>query len=356
MQNGFLVLENGEVFRGKLLNKAGSDVSGECVFNTSMNGYQEIITDPSYAGQILAFTYPDIGNYGTGNYGFEAEKSVLKGLIIRNLSEVNGHYESRWSLKDFIVSQNITCLADIDTRKLTRMLRKEGSMGGVITDQVDSIKELMIKAKKGKELLNTDLVSQVSCKRPESMGQGRRIVLWDFGCKASIMKELLNRQCHLIKVPDSTTAEEILHLKPQGLVLSNGPGNPEACAGVIEEIRKLWGKVPMFGICLGHQLLALAAGASTYKMKFGHRGANHTVQDTRTGNCSITSQNHGYAVDESSLKGTGFMISFKNLNDHTVEGMLHQELPILSVQFHPESSPGPYDTHGLFDEFLRIAS
>ena len=354
MTKGYLVLENGDVFTGQLLGE-NYPIAGEAVFNTSMNGYQEIITDPSYAGQILTFTYPTIGNYGCGEYGFESEAPALRGLVIKEISELNGHYESKWNFNEFIEKFNITCLTGVDTRALTRTLRLNGSMGAIITASLEQKERLIAAARKGKELLDTDLVKQVSCLKPQTYGEGeKKVVLLDFGSKRNIIRSLVNKGIKVITVPADTSAGEIMKYHPDGLVLSNGPGNPECCDYAVREIQKLLSSLPIFGICLGHQLLAMALGAETYKLDFGHRGGNHTVRDMRDGKCLITSQNHGYAVDEKSLDTNEVAIIFRHLNDNTVEGIAHQHLPLFSVQFHPEASPGPRESGYLFDEFLGM--
>ncbi len=354
MPKGYLVLENGAVFEGQIFGK-NVPIAGEAVFNTSMNGYQEIITDPSYAGQILTLTYPSIGNYGSGEYGFESDKPALRGLVVKEIAELTGHYESQWSFKEFIEKHEITCLTGVDTRAITRILRMNGTMGAIITPSLDHKEKLMEVARKGKGLLDTDLVKQVSRKQNKIYGSGTtRIVLLDFGTKRNIVKSLLAQDCTVIAMPAASSAEEILAQKPDGLVLSNGPGNPESCDYAVREIKKLLNVLPIFGICLGHQLLALALGGTTYKLGFGHRGGNHTVKDLRNGKCLISSQNHGYAVDADSLPANDVDISFINLNDHTVEGMVHKYLPLMSVQFHPEATPGPRDSAYLFAEFLQL--
>lgn len=354
MTKGYLVLENGAVFEGRLCGKI-MPIAGEAVFNTSMNGYQEIITDPSYAGQILTLTYPSIGNYGCGDYGFEAEQPALRGLVVKEIAELTGHYESKWTFGEFVDKYNITCLTGVDTRAITRVLRMNGTMGAIITPSLEQHDKLLEVARKGKELLDTDLVQQVSRKTSTVFGEGTtNIVLWDFGTKQNIINSLVARDCTVIAMPAESTAEEILAQKPDGIVLSNGPGNPESCDYAVREIEKLLSQLPMFGICLGHQLLALALGGKTYKLGFGHRGANHSVKDLRTGKCLISSQNHGYAVDADSIPIDEVLISFINLNDNTVEGLVHKNLPLMSVQFHPEATPGPQESAYLFDEFLTI--
>lgn len=354
MSEGYLVLENGAVFAGTLHGR-NVPVTGEAVFNTSMNGYQEIITDPSYAGQILTMTYPQIGNYGFGEYGFESDAPALRALVVKDITDMNGHYESKWDFAGFISEFNITCLSGVDTRAITRLLRMEGSMGAIITDNIDDMETLQEEARQGKSLLDSDLVKQVTREKVDIMGNGRKnIVLWDFGTKRGIIKSLLKRDCRVIAVPAETKAETIMNFNPEGIVLSNGPGNPECCDYAIKEIKKLAPSVPTFGICLGHQLIALAMGARTYKLTFGHRGGNHTVRDVQNGKCYISSQNHGYAVDKDSLADTDLRVSFINLNDNTVEGLYHNYLPLMSVQFHPEATPGPQDTGYLFDQFLSL--
>lgn len=250
---------------------------------------------------------------------------------------------------------NITCLTGVDTRAITRILRMNGTMGAIITPSLEQHDKLLEVARKGKELLDTDLVQQVSRKTSAVYGEGTtNIVLWDFGTKQNIINSLVARDCRVIAMPAESTAEEILAQKPDGIVLSNGPGNPESCDYAVREIEKLLSQLPMFGICLGHQLLALALGGKTYKLGFGHRGANHSVKDLRTGKCLISSQNHGYAVDADSIPIDEVLISFINLNDNTVEGLVHKNLPLMSVQFHPEATPGPQESAYLFDEFLAI--
>ena len=303
MPKGYLVLENGAIFEGQIFGK-NVPIAGEAVFNTSMNGYQEIITDPSYAGQILTLTYPSIGNYGSGEYGFESDKPALRGLVVKEISELTGHYESQWSFNEFLEKYEITCLTGVDTRAITRILRMNGTMGAIITSSLDQKEKLLEVARKGKGLLDTDLVKQVSRKQNGVYGSGTtKIVLLDFGTKRNIIKSLIAKDCTVIAMPAESTAEEILAQNPDGLVLSNGPGNPESCGYAVQEIKKLLKVIPIFGICLGHQLLALALGGTTYKLDFGHRGGNHTVKDLRTGKCLISSQNHGYAVDADSLPG-----------------------------------------------------
>ncbi|MGE5391640.1 MAG: glutamine-hydrolyzing carbamoyl-phosphate synthase small subunit [Deltaproteobacteria bacterium] len=354
-RKGYLVMENGRVYTGEITGY-NLPVSGEAVFNTSMNGYQEIITDPSYAGQILVLTYPQIGNYGFGDYGFEAEKPALQGLVVREASALNGHYESKWGFNEFMERFGVSCLTGVDTRAITRNLRTEGNMGSVISDNLDDMDHLLRMAREGKKMLeDINLVPGVSTKSIKVLGEGsRQLVLWDFGCKQNIIDSLLHRDCRLVCVPARTTAEDIMSLNPDGIVLSNGPGDPAVCSYAVDEMKKILNKLPIFGICLGHQLLSTALGGTTFKLRFGHRGGNHSVRDNITGKCYITSQNHGYAVDRDSLDGTGAVVRFINLTDDTVEGIFHPELPLMSVQFHPEASPGPQDTSFLFEQFIQL--
>lgn len=354
MAKGYLVLENGAIFTGEFAG-APATVYGEAVFNTSMNGYQEIITDPSYAGQILTFTYPSIGNYGCGDYGFESEHPAVRGLVVKELAESPDHYQSRWKIVEFLARYQIPCLTGVDTRAVTRVLRQYGTMGAFLTSEITDRESAVLAASRGQSWLETDLVQSVTRKNRALFGNGPlKIVLLDFGVKQNIINSLADRGCQVVVMPAGSSAEEVMAERPQGLVLSNGPGDPAACRTAVEEIKKMLGRIPIFGICLGHQLLALALGGRTYKLKFGHWGGNHTVKDLRTGLCLISSQNHGYAVAPESLSEDDVEISFINLNDGTVEGMMHKQLPIMSVQFHPEATPGPRDSAYLFDDFMKM--
>lgn len=355
-RKGYLVLEDGSVFSGIITGGAGN-TEGEVVFNTSMSGYEQVITDPSYAGQIVVMTYPLIGNYGVNPANTESDKPWVRGLVVNDLCDHSGHYEQEMSLEEYLEVNNLVCLRKVDTRAITRLIRERGTMGGLIVDSIEDIDTLVQKAQSIKGPAPGGYVMQVTRQDASVTGSGqRRIVLVDFGVKKSIIKSLVKRGCEVISVPADTAAEKILELKPDGVVLSNGPGDPRDCRFAVENIKDILGRVPVFGICLGHQLLALALGGNTYKMTFGHRGGNQPVKDLETGRVFITSQNHGYVVDEDSLKVPGVELSFKNINDGTVEGMRHNKLSFLSVQFHPEASPGPQDTCYLFDEFIKMTA
>lgn len=355
MSKGYLILEDGTQFQGTMIGNSGS-TEGEVVFNTSMVGYDQIITDPSYAGQIVVMTYPLIGNYGVFSEALESARPSLKGLVIRDLCDKDGsrHYQQEDTLEDYLTKNKLPCLVGVDTRALTRIIRSKGTLGGVLSDTNDNFDELMERARQAVKPPQPGYVLQVSSKEPRQFGRGpRRVVLIDFGTKKSIITSLVKRDCQVTVVPADATAEQILQYRPQGLVLSNGPGDPVECPYAIDTIAKLIGNMPIFGICLGHQLLALALGASTYKLRFGHRGANHPVKDLESGRIFITSQNHGYTVEAASLTGSGAEVSYINMNDGTVEGLVHNQLRLRSVQFHPEAAPGPQDTQYLFDDFVK---
>jgi len=350
---GKLILEDGSEFCGTLL--GSSTATGEVVFNTGMTGYQEILTDPSYCCQIVTLTYPLVGNYGIADIFMQSRKSFVNGFIIGELCEEgsNWHYET--SLTEFLIAQNIPCLYNVDTRAVTRKIRSAGTMKGIIVSEDASQSEiqklLSIPIKK-------DVVAAVTIPEAYTMEAAQEnapfVVAMDFGVKQNILDSLHALGCRITVVPAQTRAEDILALDPDGIFLSNGPGDPKDVPEIVEEIKKLIGKKPMFGICLGHQLLALAFGADTYKLKFGHRGSNQPVKNLKTGRVHISSQNHGYAVDENSLKGLPLEVTHISVNDGTVEGMRHTELPVYSVQYHPEASPGPDDNMYLFDEFWQM--
>ncbi|HPU48960.1 MAG TPA: carbamoyl phosphate synthase small subunit [Syntrophomonadaceae bacterium] len=351
-RSGYLVLENGAVFRGKL--RGAAPAVGEVVFNTSMVGYDQIISDPSYTGQIVVLTYPLVGNYGFNRAMMESDRCWLRGLVIKELNNGANHYQQEQLFHEYLAENNLPCLWDIDTRALTRMIRTHGTMGGVITDNIDNFSWLVQQAAEYKPPAE-GYVRQATCREITCLGQGElRVVVVDFGVKKAITKSLLNRGCQVVQVPATTNAEIIKGLEPDGIVLSNGPGNPEDCDYALPVIRQLMGYKPMLGICLGHQLIALAWGGKTSKMVFGHRGANQPVKDLCTGRVYITSQNHGYMVNEESLANLPVEVTFRNLNDGTVEGLRHKVLPIMSVQFHPEAAPGPLDSGFLMDEFIQM--
>ncbi|WP_462332501.1 glutamine-hydrolyzing carbamoyl-phosphate synthase small subunit [Schwartzia sp. (in: firmicutes)] len=348
--DGKLILEDGTVFHGKLLNNMKA--TGEVVFNTGMTGYQEILTDPSYCRQIVTLTYPLVGNYGIADIFMQSRKSFVNGFIIGELCEQGSNWHLETELTDFLTKQGIPCLYDVDTRAVTKHIRAAGTMKGIIVPEdaakteIDELFAVPIKK---------EVVSEATTPNVYKMeNDGPHVVVMDFGIKQNILDSLHEWGCNLTVVPANTTAEEVMNLNPDGIFLSNGPGDPKDIPEVIENVKKLIGKKPMFGICLGHQILGLALGANTYKLKFGHRGSNQPVKNLETGRVYITSQNHGYAVDEDSLKGLPLVVTHRSINDGTVEGMKHTELPIFSVQFHPEASPGPTDNTYLFDQFVSM--
>ena len=347
---GKLILEDGSVFNGELLHEACA--TGEVVFNTGMTGYQEILTDPSYCGQIVTLTYPLIGNYGVAELFNQSRQPFVKGFVIGELCTAPSNWQKTGDLSTYLIENKIPCIYGVDTRAITRKIRSVGTMKGIIVKAdvtEDEIKELMA------EPMASDVVKQVTTPETYKMeNDGPHVVVMDFGIKSNILKGLYEIGCSLTVVPAHTTAEEVMALKPDGIFLSNGPGDPKEVLDVVETVKKLIGKKPMFGICLGHQLLALAMGADTYKLKFGHRGSNQPVKNLITGRVHISSQNHGYAVDEKSLEGKPVIVSHRAVNDGTVEGIRRKELPIFSVQYHPEASPGPDDNTYLFDEFWAL--
>ncbi|WP_423409979.1 carbamoyl phosphate synthase small subunit [Heyndrickxia sp. MSNUG] len=349
-----LILEDGTIFIGEGFGSEAS-TAGEVVFNTGMTGYQEILSDPSYCGQIVTLTYPLIGNYGINRDDFESINPAVQGLVVKENAEFPSNWRSELPLDTYLKMKNIPAIAGIDTRKLTKIIRQHGTLKGTICG-IEENPEDIIASLRGKTLPN-DQVRQVSTKTPyPSPGRGHRIVLVDFGLKHGILRELNDRNCDVIVVPYNTTSQEILSLSPDGIMLSNGPGDPKDVPEAIEMIKGLIGRIPMFGICLGHQLFALACGADTEKMKFGHRGSNHPVKDLSTGKVALTSQNHGYTVKEDSIFGTELEVTHIALNDGTIEGLSHKNAAAFAftVQYHPEASPGPEDANGLFNQFLDI--
>lgn len=352
MRKRQLVLEDGTVFIGKALGSEKESI-GEVVFNTGMTGYQEIISDPSYCGQIVTFTYPLVGNYGINREDFESIEPSIHGVVVKEACEDPSNFRSGESLDEFLKAKDIPGISGIDTRKLTKKLREFGTMKGKFVSVDRPVTEVV--AELEQTALPSNQVKKVSTVKPYVVpGRGKRIVLVDFGMKHGILREFTRRNCHVTVVPYHTTAEEILQLNPDGVMLSNGPGDPKDVPEAITMLNGIIGKLPVFGICLGHQLFALACGGDTIKMKFGHRGSNHPVKDIATGRVYMTSQNHGYSVKEESLAGTALSITQFAINDRSVEGLNHSIHPAFSVQYHPESAPGPEDSNLLFDEFLEM--
>ncbi|WP_010649426.1 carbamoyl phosphate synthase small subunit [Oceanobacillus massiliensis] len=347
-----LILEDGTVFIGEGFGSEQT-AKGEVVFNTGMTGYQEVISDPSYCGQIVAMTYPLVGNYGINRDDFETVTPFIHGFVVKEVSDAPSNFRNEENLDHFLKAHDIPGIYGIDTRKLTKIIRKHGTMKAMITD-VDVSSEKLIDQVRNL-IMPTDQVKQTSTIKPYVVpSRGQRIVMVDFGAKHGILRELTKRNCHITVVPHNYSAEAILRLRPDGIMLTNGPGDPKDVPEAIEMIKQILGKVPVFGICLGHQLLALACGADTEKLKFGHRGANHPVKDIVKCKTYLTSQNHSYAVRAASLDATDLELTQIALNDHTVEGIKHTVYPAFSVQYHPEASPGPEDTNYLFDEFLNM--
>lgn len=350
----YLCLEDGRVFEGKSIGLVG-EAEGEVVFNTSMTGYQEILTDPSYAGQIITLTYPLIGNYGVNDKDAESSGVKAKGFIVKELCNQPSNYRAEQNLHRFLVSQNVVAIKDVDTRALTRHLRQTGTMLGIISTESD-LDKLREKAKALKTVTGPHLVRSVTSKEAYTIPGGQhRIVLLDFGAKANIANSLKSLDCQVTIVPADTSADEIMSYNPSGVVLSNGPGDPQDVPYAISTIKEILNKnVPVMGICLGHQLLGMSLGGTTYKLKFGHRGGNHPVKDLGTKRSHITSQNHGYALSADSLNKDEIEITHINLHDNTVEGIRHKSLKAFSIQFHPEACPGPQDTFYLFQQFMEM--
>lgn len=363
-----LLLEDGTIFEGTSFGAKGHKC-GEVVFNTSMTGYQEILTDPSYNEQIITMTYPLIGNYGTNSNDWESRKVFVSGFIVKENCIHPSNWRSKDSLSDYLKKNNVVGLEGIDTRKLVKHIRSEGAMRGVISSSQFGKKELMKKLEKYPGLVGRDIVKNVSVKKAYNWDKGvidvlgskrikpvkkYKVVAFDFGIKQNILRLLYSHGCEVVVVPAKTTAKEVLAYKPDGVFLSNGPGDPAPVDYAVETVKKLLGKCPIFGICLGHQILAIALGAKTYKLKFGHRGANHPVKNLKTGKIEVTSQNHGFCVDMDSLNRKDIELTHLNLNDNTNEGLYCKELMAFSVQYHPEASPGPHDSVYLFDEFVKL--
>ncbi len=350
-----LALEDGSIFEGLACGAPGESY-GEVVFNTSMTGYQEVLTDPSYKGQFVTMTYPLIGNYGVNKEDIESRKPWVEGFIMKECSKVTSNWRAVKSLRNYLKENKIVAIEGIDTRALTKHLRDFGSKKAVMSTIDSDRKRLVKKAKNSPSIIGVDLVKGVTCKSKYSWSRkGRyKVVVLDCGIKYNSLRMLAQRGCRVEVVPASTTAEQILKLKPDGMLLSNGPGDPEGVLYVIETVKKLIGKLPIFGICLGHQILGLALGGRTYKLKFGHHGGNHPVRDLATKRVAITTQNHNFCLDVRSLKKIGVEITHINLNDNTVEGMRHKKIPLFSVQYHPEAGPGPHDAGYLFDSFIKM--
>ena len=348
----FLILEDGTVFTGTSIGST-RDMISEIVFNTSMTGYLEVLTDPSYAGQAVVMTYPLIGNYGI-TPDMESLKAWPDGYIVRELSRMPSNFRCEGTIQDFLKKYDIPGIAGVDTRALTKILREKGTMNGMITTNENyDLDEVISKLKNYKV---EGVVSKVTCAEKYVLeGKGKKVALLDLGAKKNIAKSLNDRGCEVTVYPADTTAEEIIASNPDGIMLSNGPGDPVECTSIIKEIKKLYETdIPIFAICLGHQLMALATGGTTYKLKYGHRGGNHPVKDLQTGRVYISSQNHGYVVDEDKIDPNVAVPAFKNVNDGTNEGLAYVGKNIFTVQFHPEACPGPQDSGYLFDRFLEM--
>ena len=370
MNPAVLALEDGTVFEGQSFG-APAERSGEVVFNTAITGYQEVFTDPSYCGQIVVLTNPQIGNYGANESDNEATRPYIEGLVVREFSPLSSNWRADETAQEFLTRNDVPVISGIDSRALVRHLRSRGVMRGVLSATCTDAKGLVERARQAPSMDGLDLATRVSttqryewdqgvepCSPSDPEGDPARsrfhVVAYDFGIKRNILRRLVQVGCRLTVVPATTTAEDVLGLKPQGVFLSNGPGDPEPLEYQAAQMRKLIGRVPIFGICLGHQILGLALGGKTYKLKFGHRGANHPVMNKITGKVEITSHNHGFAVDPDSLNLNELEITHTNLNDETLEGFRHRSHPLFCVQYHPEAAPGPHDSRYLFDDFVKL--
>ena len=358
MSNCRLALEDGSVFQGWAIGATGT-ATGEVVFNTAMTGYQEILTDPSYCGQIVCMTWPMIGNYGVNEWDVESSAVHLSGFVVKELSRVYSNHRAQGDLSSFLSGAGIIGISGIDTRALTRRLRVHGAMRGVLSTEIQEPRELVELASDSPKMTGQNLVQKVA--RAGQTGEETKddnathhVVVVDCGVKQNILRMLQTIGCHVTVLPPDVPPQEIIGRKPDGVLIGNGPGDPAAVSATIDTLRQLVGKVPMFGICLGHQLLGLALGAKTYKLKFGHHGSNHPVLDVDTGRVEITAQNHGFAVDEKSLSTAGAQITHINLNDQSVEGFKHEDHRVFAVQFHPEAAPGPTDSTYLFQRFRDL--
>lgn len=349
METGYLILETGDIFEGMMIGK-DTTTTGEVVFNTSMTGYQEILTDPSYAGQIITFCYPLIGNYGINNLDNESISPYLSGAIISDLCITPSHYLAIETFAEHLEKAGIPCIAGVDTRAIVRRIRNNGTMRGTISKTPNESVPLV-----NEQSVSTSLINRVSTKNIQQYaGSGPHIALVDFGYKKSMLQVLLKSGCKVSVVPYSTTFSELKSLKPDGVMFSNGPGDPMMLSSMFKEIKKITEEFPSLGICLGHQIIALAYGAKTSKLLFGHRGGNHPVKEMESGKVWITPQNHGYVVTEESINQETFCVTYRNVNDQSIEGLKHNKLPIETVQFHPEGHPGPSDTEHIFKGFLDI--
>jgi carbamoyl-phosphate synthase small subunit len=369
-----LALEDGRVFNGRAAG-ASTRRGGEVVFNTSLTGYQEVFSDPSYSGQIVCLTYPHIGNVGTNLDDQESQRPFIEALIVREFSPLASNWRSTETAQHYLGRHRVPVIWDLDTRALVRHIRRVGALRGVVSTDGTPAEQLIREARAVPSMSGLELASRVSCEKPYRWEKGSilsspwnekneaaaekgahpfRVVAYDFGIKQNIPRLLVDAHCDVQIVPARTPAEDVLAMKPDGVFLSNGPGDPEPIEYAVQNIRKLLGRVPIFGICLGHQLCGLALGGRTYKLKFGHHGSNHPVKNMHTGHVEITAQNHGFAVDPDSLPASEVEITHVNLNDYTNEGMRHRSLPLFSVQYHPEASPGPHDSHYLFRRFTEM--
>jgi len=368
MTEALLALESGMVFRGRAFGKPGES-EGEVVFNTALTGYQEILTDPSYRGQLVCMTYPLIGNYGVNLEDVESRRVFLSGFVVKELSRVVSNWRSTMSVDEYLKKEGIIGIEGVDTRALTVHLREKGAQKGIISTTDLDAASLVRKAKASRGVVGVDLVKEVAARpgdalfdnlllqdpaRAEARTAEFRVAAFDAGIKLNILRELKKRGCAVTVFAPTASKKDVLAAKPDGIFLSNGPGDPEVVSYLVETVRSLIGEVPIFGICLGHQMLGLALKGKTYKLKFGHHGANHPVMDLDTGRVAVTSQNHGFAVDVDSIPGKAVRITHLNLNDKTCEGMQHREAPLFSVQYHPEAAPGPHDSQYLFDKFTGM--
>jgi carbamoyl-phosphate synthase small subunit len=371
--DAILALEDGRIFRGRG-DGAALERCGEVVFNTSLTGYQEILTDPSYTGQIVILTYPHIGNYGTNGLDSESARPYAEGLVVRELTQLSSNWRSTEETSKFLAEFGVPVISEIDTRALVRHLRLHGAMRGVISSVDLDPQSLVAKAKASPSMVGLDLASRVTTPSryewnqpsarlwdsetrtlgPESRVPRFHVVAYDYGIKQNILRRLVDIGARVTVVPAQTSASDVLSLKPDGVFLSNGPGDPEPVEYAAQAVRELAGRVPIFGICLGHQIIGLALGGRTYKLKFGHHGGNHPVMNLETRKVEITAQNHGFAVDPDSLNANEVALTHMNLNDQTLEGLRHKSLPLFSVQYHPEASPGPHDAAYLFDRFAKM--